>query len=71
VSRSWSGGELGLSASSRGRGDPGSLWRFTDPEQATEGAMFKPYFSEWLVQQYFKGWWVLALGMIALTYWLS
>jgi hypothetical protein len=33
--------------------------------------MFKPYFSEWLVQQYFKGWWVLALGMIALTYWLS
>jgi hypothetical protein len=27
--------------------------------------MFKPYFSEWLVRQYFRGWWILAVGIIA------
>lgn len=25
--------------------------------------MFKPYFSEWLVRQYFAGWWLLGLGL--------
>lgn len=26
--------------------------------------MFKPYFSEWLVRQYFRGWWLIALIVI-------
>lgn len=29
--------------------------------------MFKPYFSEWLVRQYFSGWWVLGLAALLLA----
>jgi hypothetical protein len=33
--------------------------------------MFKPYFSEWLVQQYFRGWWILAIIVMAVAYFQS
>jgi hypothetical protein len=32
--------------------------------------MFKPYFSEWLVRQYFAGWWLLGLCLAGGTYFL-
>jgi hypothetical protein len=30
--------------------------------------MFKPYFSEWLVRQYFRGWWIIVV--VPLLYWV-
>lgn len=33
--------------------------------------MFEPYFSEWLVRQYFKGWWLLIVAAALLWWWFS